>query len=173
MLTCGGSAGNAGKYLEMLCSAKKMNYMGCRAIVMPENYIAMFSTPTREQALAILDGAEGEIEETARMIKGGEPFPRPAAALLDRVNSGVVNGIFYPAFVHARKFYATDACISCGKCAAVCPLNNIRLENGKPKWGEDCTHCMACICRCPSQAIEYGAHSKGLPRYVCPKLHAL
>ena len=36
-----------------------------------------------------------------------------------------------------------------------CPLNNIRLENGKPVWGKHCTHCMACICDCPKEAIEY------------------
>lgn len=28
---------------------------------------------------------------------------------------------------------------------------------------------MACICRCPTGAIEYGKHSEGLPRYVCGK----
>ena len=36
--------------------------------------------------------------------------------------------------------------------------------------GNQCTHCMACICRCPSEAIEYGKHSIGKPRYVCPEL---
>jgi epoxyqueuosine reductase QueG len=44
-------------------------------------------------------------------------------------------------------------------------LNNIRLENGKPVWGKNCTHCMACICYCPKEAIEYGKKSKGKPRY--------
>ena len=53
---------------------------------------------------------------------------------------------------------ATDACIGCGKCVELCPLNNIRLENGKPVWGKHCTHCMACICYCPKEAIEYGNH---------------
>jgi len=47
----------------------------------------------------------------------------------------------------------------------LCPLNNIRLENGKPVWGKHCTHCMACICDCPKEAIEYGKKSKGKPRY--------
>ena len=28
-MTCGGSIGNAGKYLEKLCAEKKMNYRGC------------------------------------------------------------------------------------------------------------------------------------------------
>ena len=61
------------------------------------------------------------------------------------------------------------ACVSCGKCVDVCPLDNVRLTNGLPIWGNHCTHCMACICRCPKEAIEYGKHSKNLPRYTCPK----
>ena len=61
--------------------------------------------------------------------------------------------------------YDLNACIGCGKCVELCPLNNIRLENGKPVWGKNCTHCMACICYCPKEAIEYGEKSKGKPRY--------
>ena len=65
----------------------------------------------------------------------------------------------------------TDACVSCGKCAAVCPLGNIAMVARKPRWGGDCTHCMACICGCPAEAIEYGKKSLGKPRYQCPHYH--
>ena len=44
-------------------------------------------------------------------------------------------------------------------------MNNIRLQNGKPLWGGRCTHCMACIGYCPTEAIEYGKKSVGKPRY--------
>ncbi|MBS5951111.1 MAG: EFR1 family ferrodoxin, partial [Clostridium sp.] len=53
----------------------------------------------------------------------------------------------------------------CGKCVKLCPLNNIELVKGKPKWGEKCTHCMACISRCPKEAIEYKNKTKGRNRY--------
>lgn len=97
-------------------------------------------------------------------------FPQPEPTFKDRMDSGIINPLFYPVFVHANKFYATDTCIACKKCVNVCPLQNIRLKNGKPVWGKNCTHCMACISRCPREAIEYGKHSKGMPRYVCPKV---
>jgi ferredoxin len=169
VMTCGENIGNAGKYLEKLCTLKKMNYCGCRGITMPENYIALFATPAQEEALQIIEQAENVIDRTALLIKNGDKFPQSNISLGDRMSSGMVNDIFYPMFVHAKKFYTTEDCISCGKCADVCPLHNIRLENGKPAWGNNCTHCMACICRCPKEAIEYGKHSKGLPRYICPK----
>lgn len=169
VMTCGGSIGNAGKYLEKLCAKINMNYCGCAGITMPENYIALFSTPTEEEALQIIEQAETVIDRTVLYIKNGDKFPKSDISFKDKMNSGMINDLFYPMFVHAKKFYATDDCIACGKCANVCPLNNVRIENGKPVWGEHCTHCMACICRCPKEAIEYGKHSHGLNRYTCKK----
>ncbi len=169
VMTCGGSIGNAGKYLKKLCEKKNMNYLGCAEITMPENYIALFSTPDEEEAERILDEADTSIELTAIAIKNGNKLPQPTVSLADRISSGIVNDIFYPVFVHAKKFFATDLCISCGKCAEVCPLDNVRIRDGRPVWEDKCTHCMACICRCPENAIEYGKHSSGLPRYVCTR----
>ena len=169
VMTCGGSIGNAGKYLKTLCTEKNMNYCGCAEIVMPENYIALFSTPTEDQALQIIERAESVIDNTALHIKNGDKLPKRDISFGDKMNSGIINALFYPVFVNAKKFYATENCVSCGKCVNVCPLKNIRIENGKPKWGDHCTHCMACICKCPKEAIEYGKHSKGLPRYICSK----
>ena len=169
VMTCGGSIGNAGKYLRQLCEGKKLNYLGCMAVVMPENYLAMFDVPPREKALEVIRKSENVIEKAANLIKSHRGFPQPDITVMDRVNSGIVNDIFYPAFVHAKKFYATGACISCGKCVKLCPLNNISLETDKPVWGKNCTHCMACICNCPCEAIEYGKHSRGKNRYHCPE----
>lgn len=168
VLTCGGSIGNAGKYLEKLCRIKNLNYMGCKEVLMPENYIAMFTAPEQEKALEIIRQADGVLDETALMIQNHEAFPQPSLTVKDRIDSSIINTAFYPLFVHAKKFYSTDACISCGKCVHDCPLDNIQLKNGRPLWGKNCTHCMACICRCPKEAIEYGKHSRGLTRYVCP-----
>ena len=168
-MTCGGSIGNAGQYLAELCAQKGMNYRGCMEIAMPENYLALFTTPTREEALRAIEKADRVIESAARLLKGGEDLPAPEVSFGDRVNSGLVNRLFYPLFARGKKFYATDDCISCGRCVDVCPLGNVRLAGGKPVWGDRCTHCMACICRCPKEAIEYGRHSRGLPRYTCPK----
>lgn len=169
IMTCGGSIGNAGKYLKSLSSKMKLNYLGCYELVMPENYIALFNTPTRDQAVSMIEKADTEIGQAITYIKSGKTFPEAKLTFTDKMNSGIVNDLFYPLFVHAKKFYATDACVSCCLCEKVCPLSNIQLVNRKPVWGKDCTHCMACICRCPKEAIEYGKHSKGLPRYTCPK----
>lgn len=168
VITCGGSIGNAWDYVERLCTLKGLNFMGCSSIVMPDNYIVLFQMPEHEKALEIINQAEEIITNVSQLMKSEKTFPKPSIALKDRINSGLVNPFFYSKFVRAKKFYATDDCISCGKCEKLCPLKNIHLEKGKPAWGNQCTHCMACICLCPKEAIEYGKHSKGKLRYRCP-----
>ncbi len=168
VLTCGGSMGNAGKYAEALCKEKGFAFMGCAQIVMPENYIALFDAPDEDEAKKIIDRAEPEADELIARIQNGEEFPKKPVSLGDKLLSGPVNALFYPLFVHAKSFYAENTCIGCGKCEKVCPLNNVRIQDGKPVWGSSCTHCMACIASCPAEAIEYGKKSAGKPRYRCP-----
>lgn len=169
VMTCGGSIGNAGKYLRKFCAEKQLRYRGCFAVTMPENYIALFQTPGAEEAARIINAAESIIDNAADLIANGEDFPQPHISVGDKLSSGIVNDVFYPLFVSAKKFYVTENCVGCGKCVKVCPLENVRLVNKKPVWDDHCTHCMACICRCPEEAVEYGKHSMGLPRYVCTK----
>lgn len=169
IMTCGADIGNAGKYLKELCSEKGMRFCGCGEVVMPENYIAMFRTPSQDEAFKIICHSEKVIDKLAMNIKSGEKIPQTRISILDQLTSGIVNQMFYPMFVHAKKFSVDKKCISCGKCVKVCPLQNIRMHHGRPVWGKECTHCMACICRCPAEAIEYGRHSKELPRYTFPK----
>lgn len=168
VMTCGDGIGNAGGYAKRFCEKKGMEYMGCGKVVMPENYVAMFPVPDRTEAERIIGKAIPQADQIAEHIRKGNPLPKAEISLLDRFLSTVVNPVFYKLFVHAGKFRTTERCTGCGACVRLCPLSNIRLEDGSPVWGSDCTHCMACICRCPEQAIEYGKASLGKPRYQCP-----
>ncbi len=165
VLDCGGEIGNAQKYLLKLCKDKGFEYMGVKGIVMPENYIALFSAPNDEKASEIIKNAEPHIQQTIKALQNGERFEKPRRLLYDRFMSSFVNDLFFKHIVKADKFTASDKCIGCGKCAKLCPLNNIEIVDGKPVWGKNCTHCMACICHCPTEAIEYGKKSVGQPRY--------
>lgn len=165
ILTCGGEPGNAAQYAQKTCSDKGFAFLGLGSVVMPENYIAIFDVPEKTQADALLQKAIPRIRDIAGYIKAGQPLPHEKVTFIDRHKSGIVNVAFYSFFVKAKGFHSTDACISCGKCVELCPLNNIKLSEGRPQWGQNCTHCMACICGCPSEAIEYKNHTKGKTRY--------
>ena len=165
VMTCGGEIGGADKYNRALCRAKGIEYMGTAQIVTPENYIAMFGAPQADEARQIVAKAEPDLNRAIAAIRAGQRFAPPRGRLYDRFMSGPVNPIFYACCVKARPFTVSDACVGCGQCAQRCPLNNITLRGGRPVWGRDCTHCMACICYCPTEAIEYGKKSLGKPRY--------
>ena len=168
VLTCGEDIGNAAAYHQALCLEKGLRCRGTLPIVMPENYIAMFSAPSPDQARSILAAARPILEQCAAWIRDNRDFPPIKAHALDRLKSGMINTLFYQFNVKASPFTVSENCISCGKCESVCPLGNIHMSNGKPVWGSHCTHCMACICGCPAEAIEYGRKSIGKPRYQCP-----
>ena len=165
VMTCGSEIGNADRYNRELCTEKAISCMGTAQIVMPENYIAMFSAPQADKARQIVAKAEPDIDRAIADIQADQPFAPTRNNLYDRFMSGPVNLIFYKFFVNADAFTVSDACISCGQCAKRCPMNNVTLKDGKPVWGKACTHCMACICYCPVSAIEYGKKSVGQPRY--------
>ena len=169
-MTCGSDIGNAEKHCKALCSKLGFELMGVGEVVMPENYVAMFYVPNDDEAKAIVKKALPVIDGFAELIAQGKPLPERRGGFADVLKSGIVNAAFYSMFVKADKFYATDACISCGRCAVSCLTHNIKLKNGKPVWGDNCVHCMKCICDCPEGAIEYGKASLGKPRYHCPDM---
>ena len=165
VMTCGSEIGNADKYNRELCAEKAISCMGTAQIVMPENYIAMFSAPQADEAREIVAKTEPNIDCVIASIQSNQPFAPTRNNLYDRFMSGPVNLIFYKFCVKADAFTVSDTCIGCGQCAKRCPMNNVTLKDGKPVWGKNCTHCMACICYCPVSAIEYGKKSVGQPRY--------
>lgn len=165
IMTCGSEVGNAEKYLLRLCDDCGFEYMGALETVMPENYVAMFSVPGSDEARRMIKASLPVLYQGAACILDAKPFQHIKTGVADRLKSSVVNSLFYKFIVSAKDFCTDGRCVSCGKCEQVCPLNNIKLTDGKPEWGKNCTHCMACICSCPAQAIEYGSVSKGKPRY--------
>lgn len=164
-LTCGSGTGDAARYAEALCKQAELKYMGLGSVVMPENYITMFSAPSYDDAQGIIRASVSQVESAARLIGVHKP--------LTDTNSGAglgplgskFNSLFYKLFVHDKRYKTTEACTGCGLCERICPMGNITVENGVPKWHGSCTQCMACIAACPQEAIEFGSVTKGKRRY--------
>jgi NAD-dependent dihydropyrimidine dehydrogenase PreA subunit len=65
----------------------------------------------------------------------------------------------------AQNFHVTSKCTGCGICENVCPVENIKIGDLQPKWGNNCEQCMACIQWCPNEAIEYSNKTTKRVRY--------
>lgn len=50
-------------------------------------------------------------------------------------------------------FRTTENCNGCRTCARVCPVNNIKMVEGKPTWLHHCETCYGCYGWCPNNAI--------------------
>lgn len=61
------------------------------------------------------------------------------------------------AHLHGPAFKVdTEKCIGCNRCVNVCPQNNIKIVDGKYKFGHGCVLCMGCSFGCPENAISVG-----------------
>lgn len=59
-----------------------------------------------------------------------------------------------------RRFRAAKDCVGCGICAKECPQGNIKIVDGKPKFGKTCVGCMACAFTCPKDALKISLLNK-------------
>lgn len=161
--TCAATPWVTVQYVEKLCGEKGFSLLGFNSVVMPQGYLAGGGTQPKEANDKVLKEAEPKITAIAEMIRDKQMLSKeqPGKSLMSKV----LNPIMYSMIIRAKKFRVTEKCNGCGKCEQYCPLNNVKLTNGKPVWGKECTHCMACIAGCPCEAIEYGKKTIGKPRY--------
>lgn len=62
-----------------------------------------------------------------------------------------------------RGIKADENCVGCGICVKVCPMNNIKIENGHAVIGDNCITCLACFHWCRQEAI-YMSKEKDIER---------
>lgn len=167
VLTYGDSAGFSTRVFRKALSGIGLSLDAAFGVVMPETYVNLrgMELDSASEARAKVIKAAGELPRIAGQImeekRTDEVFMGKAAWL----NTYFVRPFFYRFIVTDRPWHVTDACTSCGLCAKVCPLDNIRIENGRPKWLGHCTTCDACYHNCPVNAIRFGKATEGKGQY--------
>lgn len=100
--------------------------------------------------------AEKKLARLAREIAAKTTRPFPKAFMLTKALYPSVMPKYRRFLPQAdRGFVITDRCVACGRCAKVCPCQNIVMENGRPTFQHRCSFCMACVAYCPQKAFQY------------------
>lgn len=167
----GGYSGIAGAVAEAITRRKNMTYMGHADFKMPNNYMVsnLNVELETEEILDRIYDCHYKAVKVASIIKQCRKIPFRHVTVLEKMFIIPIAAVYMTYMQSSKDFYSNSKCVGCGKCAAVCPVNNISIKNKRPVWKGPCAHCMACIGNCPAEAIEYADITQKKTKYNIKK----
>ena len=169
--TCGDNMGEAMTILNKELAVRGLKAEALFSVIMPESYVCLpfMYTDSDEGGQEKIDNAKRQLHHIISIVKdrkrGIEELEKGATP---RLYSYVIGGYFNKKMITDKKFTVDeDVCTHCGKCAKVCPVDNIK--GVPPVWQHTgkCTMCLACYHHCPVHAINYGKITRKRGQYVC------
>ncbi|HBF38332.1 MAG TPA: 4Fe-4S ferredoxin [Firmicutes bacterium] len=167
--TCGSvnTACNATAQLRKLLKRKGITLNYAEKLAMFSNYIIMYN---------MRDTALEESRESACNLEPIIGNIKKRTFALTKLRIKPFEQLIYKGFVHFaphmdKHYNVSDACIHCGICQKVCPVNNIDYgQDKKPYFKHHCEQCLACIHHCPVKAINYKDKTQNRKRYTHPDI---
>lgn len=158
--------------VDTLLKQKEQRLSAGFSLCMISNYVPMYDAEKDEIIKERLVNARQEIKRIAEIIKAGK---KTKIETSNPIANFVFSKIVYPLMSHKipnmdKDFWADEKCNSCGLCEQICPVDNIKLEDGKPIWMHHCQQCMACIQWCPQEAIQHKNKTSKRNRYHNPEV---
>ena len=169
---CGGEVGYTFHTISKILGKQNQKLNSEFGLVMPSNSIVMMDkTGSPEEVNRKLENAEQKINEIIEIIKnsGSQTFATTKVSFKNRFVSLMGKLFLFRIFNDRRYKVDEEKCTHCGTCVAVCPMNNIKLNNNKVTWSHNCECCAACLHWCPENAIQ-NMKTEGVPRYHHPKI---
>ncbi len=170
--TCGGEIGYTFETINKLLGIRNHKLHSEFDLVLPSNSIVMMDkTDTPEETNRKLENSEKKTDEIIKIIsnKSTYKFESTQVSFKNKFVSWMGKLFLYRIFNDRRYTVDQEKCTQCGTCVAVCPMNNIEINDGKVTWNHNCECCAACLHWCPENAIE-NMKTKGVPRYHHPKI---
>lgn len=172
LVTAGDNIGETIDIVRKELKSKGLPLHAACSLIMPESYVGLpfMDVDTKEKEQQKISAAAKKLEWFAKVVtkkeKGAEDLVR---GNWPKTNSRLIGAVFYKFLINDKPFHVSEEkCIGCGKCANVCSVGNIEMENDKlPQWKHngDCMTCFSCYHHCPTHAIEFGNRTKKKGQY--------
>ncbi|NLK56393.1 MAG: hypothetical protein GX292_02430 [Bacteroidales bacterium] len=164
VLNHGGMQANALYYAYQLCKKKGLNIRSVQAVIMPEIYTLTFFQPKFLINL-VLRKAPKRLKLIIAAIRDNKEIIIPKPKKDKWTPKHLKNRKIW--HLLAKYFKVTKNCNNCQKCITICPVDNIRQENGSIVFDDKCVACLSCYHRCPEKAIVY-KNKRKKDRYINP-----
>ena len=165
LTTCGDNMGYAMRIFEKELRQKGLHTDSRFAVVMPESNVcfSFLQLDTDEKARQKVEVARQRMTHICQVItelqQGVEELVKGAIPF---TFTYIIGGYYNKHLITDEKFWVDkEACIQCGLCQKLCPVDDIK--GTPPMWlhNERCTNCLACYHHCPTHAIHWGNMKRG------------
>lgn len=170
VMTCGDETALAPEMIQKKLHTYGILLNSIWSVIMPNNYVLLpgFDIDSKELEQKKLKECERRIIEIAEALNREDRRIDVTRGNLAWLKSKLVFPLFKRWGVFPKKWHYTANCISCGQCEKICPLLNVSMTEGHPKWGNRCCSCLGCYHVCPVHAVEYGSETKKKGQYLFP-----
>lgn len=162
--------GGALRQAKRVLTKRKITLDAGYYLLMPDNYVRYLEIPDTKSQKRLFQKATNRLSHLADRIKVGEKTIEPEWL-------SFIYYFVYPSWKRHvntadKRFLLDENCTGCGQCERICPVENIKMVDGRPQWQHECQECLACLHFCPAKAIQCGGKSKKHGRYHHPDVTA-
>jgi ferredoxin len=169
--TCGSSPMGTLLQTQKQLRTKGMILNAGFSIRMPGNYLVKYGAISIKKQESMLIKEKEKVATIVKMItKQQENKIERNNFLINEIGNLAYRSMLLKFPTLDKSFNVNEKCNSCNTCEKVCPVQNIKMMNGRPNWLGNCEHCLACIQWCPTEAIQYGTQTNDRKRYHHPEV---
>jgi len=163
-----GGSGDGARALTDIIPRGDIEVIYAEHFLMPNNVCNLFILPLAGDKLTqwYLKKSQRMVLEACANIKNRTVKRRgfnPVSRAL-----GLIQGAFLPGIERRakNKVWIDEGCNLCGICVSICPMDNLKNENGKIETNNNCMMCYRCINKCPQKAIAVFLRCKVKKQYA-------
>lgn len=170
VMTCGDEVALAPEMIKRDFKKVGIELNSIWSVTMPNNYVLLpgFDIDSKTVENEKLKNCESRILEISQFLNREDKMEDVVRGNLAWLKSKLIFPLFKRWGIFPNKWCYTPSCISCGKCSAICPMLNVTMVEGHPKWGKNCCSCLGCYHVCPVHAVEYGKETQKKGQYIFP-----